>query len=78
MDRPEIPVRNIFNAKLFAILQAALTIRDKAAGMIIEEVQKAMVFTGSQAALNHIQYNGIGPGQTWASAIIRNTEDIGK
>jgi ribonuclease HI len=50
----------------------------KAAGMIVEGIQKAVIFTDSKAALNRIQHNGIGPGQTLASAIIRNTEDIRK
>jgi hypothetical protein len=49
-------------------------IRDKAAGMIVEGIQKAVIFTDSQAALNRIQHNGIGAGQTWALGIIRSTE----
>jgi ribonuclease HI len=70
--------KEIFDAELFAILRATVMIRDKAVGMIVEGIQKAVIFTDSQAALNRIQHNGIGPGQTWASAIIRNTEDIRK
>jgi hypothetical protein len=45
--------KEVFDAELFAILQATL-IRDKAAGMIVEGIQKAVIFTDSQAALNRI------------------------
>jgi ribonuclease HI len=51
-------------------------VRDEVEDMIKEGVQKIIIFTDSQAALNRIQYNGPGPGQTWASAIIRTTEEI--
>jgi ribonuclease HI len=46
--------------------------------MISEGVQKIIIFTDSQAALNRIQHNEPAPGQTWASAIIRSTEDISR
>jgi ribonuclease HI len=44
--------------------------------MISEGVQKIIIFTDSQAALNRIHRTEPGPGQTWASAIIRSTEEI--
>jgi ribonuclease HI len=68
--------KEVFDAELFSILQTIVMIRDQAAVMICEGIQKVSIFTGSQAALNRIQHNGIGPGQTWASAIIRNTNEI--
>jgi ribonuclease HI len=68
--------KEVFDAELFAILQATVLIRDEGAIMIGEGIQKISIFTDSQAALNRIQDNGIGPGQTWASAIIRNTDEI--
>jgi hypothetical protein len=49
---------------------------DEGAVVMGEGIQKISIFTDSQAALNRNQNNGIGPGQTWASAIIRNTEEI--
>jgi hypothetical protein len=68
--------KEVFDAALFAILQATVLIRNEGAVMIGEGIQKISIFTDSQATLNRIQHNGIGPGQTWASAIIRNTETI--
>jgi ribonuclease HI len=44
--------------------------------MINEGVQKITIFTDSQAALDRIQHTGPSPGQTWASAILRTTEEI--
>jgi hypothetical protein len=51
-------------------------IGDQVEDMISEGVQTIIIFTDSQAALNLIQHNEPGPGQTWASAIIRCTEDL--
>jgi hypothetical protein len=68
--------KEVFDAELFAILQASVLIRDEGAIMIGEGIQKISIFTDSQAALNRIQHDGIGPGQTWASAIIRDTDEI--
>jgi hypothetical protein len=51
-------------------------IRDEVEVMITEGVRKIIISTDSQAALNRIQHNRHGPGQTWASAIIRTTEEI--
>jgi ribonuclease HI len=68
--------KEVFDAELFAILQATVLIRDGGAIMIGEGIQKISIFNDSQAALNRIQHNGIGPGQTWASVIIRNTDEI--
>jgi hypothetical protein len=51
-------------------------IRDEVEVMITEGVWKIIIYTDSQAALNRIQHNGPGPGQTWASAIIRTKEEI--
>jgi ribonuclease HI len=66
----------VFYAELVAILQPTVLIRDEGAIMIGDGIQKISIFTDSQAALNRIQHNGIGPGHTWASAIIRNTDEI--
>jgi hypothetical protein len=51
-------------------------IGDQVEDMITEGVQKIIIFRDSQAALNRVQHIEPGPGQTWASAIIRSTEDI--
>jgi hypothetical protein len=63
--------KEVFSAELFAIPRATVKIRDEAADMIVEGIQKAVAFTKSQAALNRNQHNGIGSGQTWAVAIIQ-------
>jgi ribonuclease HI len=68
--------KEVFDAELFALLRATIMIGDQVEEMISEEVQKIIIFTDSQAALNRIQHNEPGPGQTWASAIIRSTEEI--
>jgi hypothetical protein len=70
--------KEVFDAELFALLQATIMDRDEVEDMIKEGVQKIIIFTDSQAALNQIQHNRPGPGQTWASAIIRTTEEISK
>jgi ribonuclease HI len=44
--------------------------------MISEGAQKIIILTDSQAAQNGIHHNEPVPGRTWASAIIRSTEDI--
>jgi hypothetical protein len=75
-DTTDIHNKEVFDAELFAILQATVLIRDEGTIMIGERIQKISIFTDSQAALNRIQHNGIGPGQTWASAIIRNPDEI--
>jgi hypothetical protein len=51
------------NQSVFATLQATMIIRDRAAVMIVEGIQNASIFTGSQPPLSPIQHNGIGPGQ---------------
>jgi hypothetical protein len=51
-------------------------ISDQVEDMISERVQKIIIFTDSQAAVNGFQHNEPGLGQTWASAIIRSTEEI--
>jgi ribonuclease HI len=56
--------KEVFDAELFALLQATIIVRDEVEDMIKEEVQKIIIFTDSQAALNRIQHNGPGPGQT--------------
>jgi hypothetical protein len=56
--------KEVFDAELFATLQATILIRDEGAVMIGEGIQKTSIFTDSQAALNRIQHNRIGPGQT--------------
>jgi ribonuclease HI len=79
MDRPEISSgrnKDVFDAELFALLRATIMIGDQVEDMISEGVQKIIIFTDSQAALNRIQHNEPGPGQTWASAIITSTEEI--
>jgi ribonuclease HI len=68
--------KEVFDAELFALLRATIMIGDQVEDMISEGVQKIIIFTDSQAALNRIQHNEPGPGQTWASAIIRSTEEI--
>jgi ribonuclease HI len=67
--------KDVFDAELFALLRATIMIGDQVEDMISEEVQKIIILTASQAALNRIQHNEPGPGQTWASAIIRSTEE---
>jgi hypothetical protein len=49
-------------------------IGDQVEDLISEGVQKIIIFTDSQAALNRIQHNEPGPGQTLALPIIRSTE----
>jgi hypothetical protein len=44
--------KEVFDSELFGILQATMMIRDEAAVMIIEGIQKALIFTDSQAALD--------------------------
>jgi ribonuclease HI len=68
--------KEVLDAELFALLRATIMIGDQVEDMITEGVQKIIIFTDSQAALNRIQHNEPGPGQTWASAIIRSTEEI--
>jgi hypothetical protein len=68
--------KEVFDAELFALLRATIMIADQVEDMITEGVQKIIIFTDSQAALNRIQHNEPGPGQTWASAIIRSSEEI--
>jgi ribonuclease HI len=51
-------------------------ISDQVEDMISEGVQKIIIFPDSQPALNRIQHNEPGPGQTWALAIMRSTEEI--
>jgi ribonuclease HI len=70
--------KEVFDAELFALLRATIMISDQVKDMISEGVQKIIIFTDSQAALNRIQHNEPGPAQTWASAIIRSTEEICK
>jgi ribonuclease HI len=70
--------KEVFDAELFALLQATIMVRDEVEDMIKEGVQKIIIFTDSQATLNRIQHNGPGPVQTWASAIIRTTEEISR
>jgi hypothetical protein len=68
--------KEFFDAELFALLRATIMIGHQVDDMISEGVQKMIIFTDSQAAVNRIQHNEPGPGHTWASAIIRSTEDI--
>jgi ribonuclease HI len=68
--------KEVFDAELFALLQATSMIGDQVEDMISEGVRKIIIFTDSQAALNRIQHNEPGPGQTWGSAIITSTEEI--
>jgi hypothetical protein len=68
--------KEVFDAELFTLRRATIMIGDQVEDMISEGVQKIIIFTDSDAALNRIQHNKPGPGQTWASAIIRSTEDI--
>jgi hypothetical protein len=53
-------------------------IPDEVKVMITEGVQKIIIYTDSQAALNLTQHhhNGPGPGETWSSTIIRTTDEI--
>jgi ribonuclease HI len=68
--------KEVIDAELFALLRATIMIGDQVDDMISEGVQKIIIFTDSQAALNRGQHNEPGPGQIWASAIIRSTEEI--
>jgi hypothetical protein len=55
--------KEVFDAELFALLRATIMIGDQVEDMISEGVQKIIIFTDSQAALNRIQHNEPGPGQ---------------
>jgi ribonuclease HI len=68
--------KGVFDAELFALLRATIMVRDEVEALVNEEVQKITIFTDSQAAPNRIQNNGPGPGQIWASGIIRTTGEI--
>jgi hypothetical protein len=68
--------KEVVDAELFTLLRATMMIGDQVEDMISDGVPKIIIFTDSQAVLNRIQHNEPGPGQTWASAIIRSTEEI--
>jgi ribonuclease HI len=63
--------KEVFDAELYANIRATVMARD-AAVMITGGIQQVDIFTDSHAALSRIQYNEIGPSQTWASAIIQH------
>jgi hypothetical protein len=58
-----------------SLLRATIMIGHQVDDMISEGAQK-IIFTDSHTALNRIQHNEPDPGQTWASAIMRSTEEI--
>jgi ribonuclease HI len=68
--------KEVFDAELYGLLQATVTVRDEAARWISSGISKVIILSDSQAALHRIGHNGIGPGQMWAMAIIENTRII--
>jgi hypothetical protein len=68
--------KDAFDAEVFALLRATIMIGDQVEAIIREVVQKIIIFTHSQAALNQGQLTEPGPGQTWPSAFLRHTEEI--
>jgi ribonuclease HI len=66
----------VFKAELFALLRATIMIGDQVEDKIRVGIQKITIFTDSQAMVNRIPHNEGVKGQTWASAIIRSTEEI--
>jgi ribonuclease HI len=68
--------KEVFDAELYGLLQATVTVRDEAARWISSGISMVIILSDSQAALHRIGHNGIGPGQIWAMAIIENTRII--
>jgi ribonuclease HI len=68
--------KEVFDAKLYAILRATVMARDHTSELKSDGIDRLIIFTDSQASLCRIQHNGSGPGQTWASAIIQNSNEI--
>jgi hypothetical protein len=57
MDRPEISIgsnKEVVKAKLFALLQASIVIRDQVEDMISDGVQRLIILIDSRATLNAI------------------------
>jgi ribonuclease HI len=50
--------------------------RDEGSELKSDGIKRVIISTNSQAALSRIPHNGSGSGQTWASAIIRNSNEI--
>jgi ribonuclease HI len=68
--------KEVFDAELYAILRATVMARDQASELKSDGFKRIVIFSDSQAALSQIKHNGSGPGQTWASAIIQNSNEI--
>jgi ribonuclease HI len=68
--------KEVFDAELYAILRATVMARDHVSELKSDGIDRLIIFTDSQASLSRIQHNGSGPGQTWASAIIQNSNEI--
>ena len=63
--------KEVFDAEVFAILQAARLLRDRD-----EESQAYTIFSDSQAAVARIQHDGCGPAQALARTVIDMTYEL--